>query len=125
MSLAKITPCHGHAGAAAAFRAGTGAGSPRVSRWHWLRLGAVCARCRVDVSVLADAPIEVERIELPLHALGTDDYRAMRPMREARREKALADLPSWAPAAWPPVRPAPSTSEVTPQTAALAPPPIP
>jgi hypothetical protein len=51
--------------------------------------------------------------------------RAMNPMREARREKALADLPSWAPAALPLVRPAPSASEVAAQTAAPTPPPIP
>jgi membrane carboxypeptidase/penicillin-binding protein PbpC len=51
--------------------------------------------------------------------------RAMRPMREARREQALADLPSWAPAALPAVGPAPSASEVAEQTAAPTPPPIP
>jgi membrane carboxypeptidase/penicillin-binding protein PbpC len=50
---------------------------------------------------------------------------ALRPMREARRERALADLLTWAPAVLPPVAPAASAPEIPADTAAPPPPPMP
>jgi membrane carboxypeptidase/penicillin-binding protein PbpC len=87
---------------------------PVAAAWLASLLPAPDERLRAEK---AAGEVDRDRVAGVIHAL--------HPMREARREKALADLLSWAPAVLPPVAPAASAPEVPADPAAPSPPPVP